>query len=110
MGMESSMLLLDNIKYCIIIIAFAVALIICDTGSNYIMLKSKSNKKNDKLKVIILYSSGVILFFICLYLIQLVLQNNYLFWFVIWLIIWVIIITINKLRLKYIEKTKKERV
>ena len=78
MGMESSMLLLDNIKYFIIIIAFAVALIICNTGSNYIMLKSKSNKKNDKLKAIISYSSGVVLFFICLDLISLVLKNNYL--------------------------------
>lgn len=74
------------------------------------MLKSKSNKKNAKLKATILYSSRVIVFFICLYLIQFILQNNYLFWFVIWLIIWVIIITINKLRLKYIEKTKKERL
>ena len=104
MGMESSMLLLKIITYCIIIIAFAVALIICNTGSNYIRLKSKSNKKNYKLKAIILYSSGVVLFCICLYLISLVLKDRYLFWFVIDLIIFIIILTIRKLIFQRINR------
>jgi len=48
MESESSIFLLNIIKYFIIISAYAFALIICDTGSNYIMLKSKSNKTNDR--------------------------------------------------------------
>lgn len=104
MEMESSIFLSKIIMYCIIIIAFAFALIICNTGSNYIMLKSKSNKKNDKLKATILYSSGVVLFFICLYLLSLVLNDRYLFWFVIDLIIFVIILTIRKLIFKSIRR------
>ena len=103
MEMESSIFLLQIIQYFIIFLALGFAFIIYDTGSNYIMLKSKSNKKNDKLKAIILYSSGVVLFFICLYLTQLVLKNKYLFWFVIDLIIFTIIITIGKVILQSIK-------
>lgn len=104
MESESSIFLLNIIKYFIIISAYAFALIICDTGSNYIMLKSKSNKKNDKLKAIISYSSGVVLFFICLDLISLVLKNNYLFWFVVCSIMFVILITIHKVILQSINR------
>ena len=111
MEMESSIFLLQIIQYFIIFLALGFALIIYDTGNNYIMLKSKSNKKNDKLKAIILYSSGVILFFICLYLTQLVLKNRYLFWFVIDLIIFTIIITIGKVILQSIKQANiKKRV
>ena len=105
MESESSIFLLNIIKYFIIISAYTFALIICDTGSNYIKLKSKSNKKNDKLKAIILYSSGVVLFCICLYLLSLVLKDRYLFWFVICLIIFTITLTIGKVILQSI-KTK----